>query len=208
MRTESISADHPNAIAHALDVLRHGGLVAFPTDTVYGLAALAFEEAYIESLYTAKGRSSSKAIGVLLGDLKDLNKVTCTMNVLASRLAQHFWPGPLTLVVERHPFLPSILAPDDTIGVRMPNHPFALGLMRQSGPLAVTSANLSGQANPLTAQDVTKQLDGRIHLILDGGPTPGGVPSTVVDCTGAMPRVLRPGPISIDDILTAQAGTG
>jgi L-threonylcarbamoyladenylate synthase len=196
MKTDIISASHSSALLHALDVLQHGGLVAFPTDTVYGLAAPLFREDSIERLYVVKGRNHAKAIAVLMGDLRDLEKVAQNINAEALRLAKMFWPGPLTLVVTRHPSLPEILAPLPTIGVRIPNHPFALQLLQTSGPLAVTSANLSGEANATTAQEVYRALKGRIHLILDGGPTPGGVPSTVIDCTTPAIQILRAGPIS------------
>jgi L-threonylcarbamoyladenylate synthase len=197
MKTELLSADHPSAIAHTLDVLNHGGLVVFPTDTVYGLAALPFQSQSIERLYVVKGRSSQKAIAILLGKLSHLDQVAANLNPMAVRLAEHFWPGPLTLVVPRNPALPAELTPDNTIGVRMPDHPVALELLRQSGPLAVTSANLSGRENTVTAQEVINQLRGRIHLILDGGHIAGGIPSTVVNCMGAEPVILRKGPITL-----------
>ncbi len=203
MNTELLSADHPSAIAHTLDVLNHGGLVVFPTDTVYGLAALPFQAQSIERLYVVKGRSSQKAIAILLGKLAHLEQVASEMNPMAMRLAEKFWPGPLTLVVQRNPGLPAVLTPDNTIGVRMPDHPVALELLRQSGPLAVTSANLSGRENTVTAQEVINQLRGRIHLVLDGGHIPGGIPSTVVDCTGPQPVILRKGPISLDAVKAA-----
>jgi L-threonylcarbamoyladenylate synthase len=203
MKTELLSADHPTALIHAVDVLQLGGLVAFPTDTVYGLAALPFKAKFIERLYIVKGRNSSKAISILLGNINHLNQVAAQMNSLASRLAERFWPGPLTLVVPRKTNLPDILSPDSTIGVRMPDHPVALTLLRQVGPLAVTSANLSGRGNATTAQEVVSQLGGRIHLVLDGGETPGGVPSTVVNCTGSELIVLRSGPISLEMLQSA-----
>lgn len=203
MKTELISADHPSAIAHTLDVLNHGGLVVFPTDTVYGLAALPFQPQSIERLYIVKGRSSQKAIAILLGALAQLDQIASAMSPIAMRLAEQFWPGPLTLVVSRNPHLPSVLTPDNTIGVRMPDHPVAMDLLRQSGPLAVTSANLSGRESTVTAQDVLNQLRGRIHLVLDGGRIAGGVPSTVVDCTGAQPVILRKGPITLETIQAA-----
>ena len=203
MKTELLSADHPSAIPHTLDVLNHGGLVVFPTDTVYGLAALPFQAQFIERLYVVKGRSSAKAIGILLGDQAQLSQVTSGMNTMAACLAEAFWPGSLTLVVSRHPNLPQLLSPDETIGVRMPDHPFALALLRQSGPLAVTSANLSGRENTLTAQEVFDQLRGRIHLVLDGGHVPGGIPSTVVDCTKEEPVILRKGPVTLEAIQAA-----
>ncbi|HBX69372.1 MAG TPA: threonylcarbamoyl-AMP synthase [Chloroflexi bacterium] len=200
MKTEIISAERSNAIHHALDVLQNGGLVAFPTDTVYGLAAPVYNVESIERLYVVKGRNSTKAIAVLLGSVEDLDKVTVDLCPNAIEVAARFWPGPLTLIVPRHPDLPEILAPLPTIGVRIPDHPVALALLQAAGPLAVTSANLSGGENTMTAQQVLDQLGGRIHLILDGGRTPGGVPSTVVDCTSPEPQVLRQGPISLEDI--------
>ena len=205
MRTESLPADYPNAISHAVDVLCHGGLVAFPTDTVYGLASLPFDGEIVERLYIAKGRNSEKAIAILLGEEAQLAQIAEQMGESAVKLAKKFWPGPLTLIVPRHPGLPDILSTRNTIGVRMPDHPVALTLLKQTGPLAVTSANLSGRGNATTAQEVHNQLNGRIHLILDGGRTPGGVPSTVVDCTSAELVVLREGPISIHQIKSALA---
>ena len=205
MRTQLLSAATPNAIAHAIDVLQHGGLVAFPTDTVYGLAAPVFNIESIERLYLVKGRNHTKAIAVLLGDSADLDQVSGHVNVAARKLANSFWPGPLTLVVPRHPDLPQVLAPLPTIGVRVPDHPIALELLKATGPLAVTSANLSGAENACSADDVLEQLAGRVHLVLDGGTTPGGVPSTVVDCTGPEFEILRAGPISLDDLHKALA---
>ena len=200
MQTELLNADHPVAIRHAADILKHGGLVAFPTDTVYGLATLPFKVEYVERLYTAKGRNSERAIAILLGDLSQISQVTPEMGKMAMKLARRFWPGPLTLIVPRLPQLPSVLSSNLTIGVRIPDHPVALSLLKLVGPLAVTSANLSGNANANTAQQVLDQLDGRIHLILDGGQTPGGVPSTVADCTGPETLILREGPISLVEL--------
>ena len=202
MKTECISADHPTAIPHALDVLRNGGLVAFPTDTVYGLAAPVHNIESIERLYVVKGRNNTKAIAVLIGSVSDLDQVAMDLKATARKVAERFWPGPLTLIVPRHPDLPDVLAPLPTIGVRIPDHPVALALLQAAGPLAVTSANLSGGENTMTAKQVYQQLKGRIHLILDGGRTPGGVPSTVVDCTTPEPQVLREGPISLSEIMS------
>jgi L-threonylcarbamoyladenylate synthase len=203
MKTEILSAEHPIALRHAVDVLNNGGTVVFPTDTVYGLAALPFKREYVERLYVVKGRNSARAIAILLGDPSDLERIARSPSEAARRLASRFWPGPLTLVVPRNPELPDILSRNPTIGVRIPDHPVALQLLRMAGPLAVTSANLSGGDNTTTVQEVLEQLDGRIHLIIDGGRTPGGVPSTVVDCTKPDPLILRPGPISVADIQQA-----
>lgn len=200
MKTEILRAGYPSALSHAVDVLQHGGLVAFPTDTVYGLAALPFNGEYVEVLFSAKGRNNTRAIGILIGDYADLEKVVEHFDELADRLAHRFWPGPLTLVVKKRASLPAVLSPDNTIGIRMPDHPLALSLLRKIGPLAVTSANISGQENTNTADEVIQQLNGRVHLILDGGRTSGGIPSTVVDCTTPSLEILREGPISRKDI--------
>jgi L-threonylcarbamoyladenylate synthase len=202
MKTEILRSDHPVALRHAVDVLKNGGMVVFPTDTVYGLAAYPYIAEYVERLYIVKGRNAANAIAVLIGEVNDLDRVALSPNEAARRLAQRFWPGPLTLIVPRHASLPDVLSPYPTIGVRMPNHSVALTLLRMAGPLAVTSANLSGQENTNTAQEALAQLEGRIHLVIDGGQTPGGIPSTVVDCTAPEPVVLRPGPITMEEILT------
>jgi L-threonylcarbamoyladenylate synthase len=198
MITELLPADHPIALRHSVDVLRHGGLVAFPTDTIYGLASLPFQSEFVERLFTAKGRNSNRAIAVLIGKLDDLPLITRDISENARRLAEQFWPGPLTMVVPKNLRLPDVLSQNDSVGVRMPDHPIALALLRLIGPLAVTSANRSGMDNTNTAEEVKAQLSGRIHLILDGGRSPGGVPSTVVDCTGPELAILRPGPISLE----------
>jgi L-threonylcarbamoyladenylate synthase len=200
MQTLVLPASQPEAIKRALDLLRRGELVAFPTDTVYGLAADVHNLQAIERLFLAKERAASKAIAVLVGSAQAMAQVALHIPQSAQRLAAAFWPGPLTVVVERHPDLPSNISPLPTIGVRMPAHPVALALLNAAGPLAVTSANISNAANTASAQAVLEQLGGRIDLILDGGQTPGGTPSTVVDCTRAELKILRIGPISAEDI--------
>jgi L-threonylcarbamoyladenylate synthase len=200
MHTVVLPVNEKNAINKAFAHIQQGGLVAFPTDTVYGLGTSAFDQQAIDQLYAVKERDNAKAIPVLLGDLNALPSVSTEINALARRLAQRFWPGPLTLVVQRHSDLPTNLSLKPTIGVRMPDHPAALSLLNLVGPMAVTSANLSGGPNALTANEVFAQLSGRIALILDGGRTPGGSPSTVVDCTDLKPRILRAGPISLGQL--------
>lgn len=203
MKTELLSADHPIALQHAVDILNNGGLLVFPTDTVYGLASLPNQKEFVERLYVVKGRNAARAIAVLLGDESQLTQVAVAPNETARRLAQAFWPGPVTLILPRQPSLPEALSPLPTIGVRVPNHPVALALLRLTGPLAVTSANISGAENTNTAQEALAQLKGRVHLVIDGGRTPGGVPSTVVDCTSLEPVILREGPISLEQIQDA-----
>jgi len=120
---------------------------------------------------------------------------------MAKKLAEQFWPGPLTIIVPKNLDLPKSVSATNTVGVRVPDHIVARSVLRAAGPMAVTSANISGQPSPSTAQEVFTQLNGRIELIIDGGKTPGGVPSTVVDCSGSQPLVVRDGPISLNEIL-------
>jgi len=200
MKTTLLSAKDPYALRHAVDVLHNGGMVAFPTDTVYGLGSLAFDSMSVDRLYIAKGRSHEKAIAILINDVEQLSQVAQSLSESAIELAKQFWPGPLTLILQRHPNVPEAISPLTTVGVRVPDHLVARKLLAMAGPMAVTSANLSGESNANSAKEVMDQLGGRIHLILDGGRSPGGIPSTVVDCTTPEPVVLRTGPISIRDI--------
>ena len=190
------------AFVAAVARLRDGELVAFPTDTVYGVGAIVWDAAAVARLYTAKLRALDKAIPVLLAAAADLALIARAAPPAALRLAERFWPGPLTLVVPALPSIPAeVTAGGDTVAVRVPDHPLARALIRAAGaPLATTSANLSCQPSPVTAAEVTAQLGDRIAVILDGGRCPGGVPSTLVDVTGEHPVILRPGPIPAADI--------
>ncbi len=203
METRLLQADAAGVFDQALGVLQAGGLVAFPTDTVYGLGALAFDGEAIRSIYAAKGRDLEKAIPILLDDAVGLELIADEVPPMARRLADKFWPGPVTMIVKKNHRLPEAVSTTATVGARVPNHPVARRLLQAAGPMAVTSANASGQPSPSSAQEVLAQLDGRLSLILDGGRTPGGVPSTVVDCTGAEPIILRAGPVSLEDIRRA-----
>ena len=198
MKTEIIPA---NEIKNALNILQSGGIIAFPTDTVYGLGALAFDADAINSIYIAKNRPIEKAIPILIGDLSDLDKVVSDIPNMALRFASRFWPGPLTCIVPKKDTLPFAVSATSTVAVRIPDHIDARALLRAAGPMAVTSANISGGLNPSSAQEVYDQLNGRISLILDGGKTQGGIPSTLVDCTGEKPLILREGLISLDELL-------
>ena len=200
MKTEIIPA---NEIQIALKILQNGGIVAFPTDTVYGLGALAFNNTAIESIYKAKNRPIEKAIPILIGDLSDFEKVADDIPNMALRFASRFWPGPLTCIVPKKQTLPLAVSATSTVAVRIPDHIDARALLRAAGPMAVTSANISGGQNPSTAQEVYDQLNGRIPLILDGGTTQEGIPSTLVDCTGELPVILREGPITLNELLSA-----
>ena len=201
MKTEILSANSPQALSHALEILRDGGLVAFPTDTVYGVGALVFDEKAVESIYAAKERPVEKAIPVLLGDAEDIGQVAEDIPLFATRLIERFWPGPLTVLVPKKISIPVVVSATSTVGVRVPDHKVARGLLRLAGPMAVTSANISSQPSPTTAEEVHQQLGGRIALIIDGGRTPGGVPSTLVDCTTNEIQILREGPISREQLL-------
>jgi L-threonylcarbamoyladenylate synthase len=203
MQTLILPITDSNSLAHALDVLSGGGLVAFPTDTVYGLGAMTFDANAVSKIYMAKGRGQEKAIPILVSDVDLIHRVSSGVSDYAVTLGKKFWPGPLTIVVPRHSTIPDVVSPLKTVGVRIPNLNVARELLRLTGPLAVTSANLSGQTSPSTAKGVFAQLTGRIPLILDGGVTPGGIPSTVVDCTGEAPVIIREGPISLEEMLAA-----
>jgi len=200
MKTRILPASDLKSLRYAIETLQSGGIVAFPTDTVYGLGAMAFDETAVRRIYTAKDRPIEKAIPVLLGDVEDIDKVTMNVSGEAKSLARHFWPGPLTLVVPKHPEIPEVVSATNSVGVRVPDHPVTRELLRATGPLAVTSANLSGMNSPVSAQEVFDQLDGRIALILDGGRTRIGVSSTVVDCLGNSPIILRQGSITMEQI--------
>ena len=203
MQTVILTCHHPQALQRALAALQAGELVAFPTDTVYGLGASLRYPASILKLYEVKGREAAKAIPILVSSLQELALVAQDPGPVVLRLAERFWPGPLTLVVPRRPDLPVELSPYATIGVRMPDHPDALALLHATGPLAVTSANLSGQPSAVAPQEVLAQLDGRIALLLDGGACPGGASSTVVDTTTPELHILRQGPLTLEEIMEA-----
>jgi L-threonylcarbamoyladenylate synthase len=207
MNTAIIPANSPAMLTHVLRILNAGGLVAFPTDTVYGVGTLAFNGKAIESIYTAKDRPIEKAIPILIADIEDMEKVGMDVPQNAYKLAYRFWPGPLTCIIPKQPTLPEAVSATSTVGVRMPDHEIARTLLRAAGPMAVTSANISGQPSPSTAEEVFAQLNGRIPLIIDGGPTPGGIPSTVVDCSTSELKILRKGPLSVEELLYALRNT-
>jgi L-threonylcarbamoyladenylate synthase len=189
-------------IARAAHVLRSGGIVAFPTDTVYGIGAHAYLPAAVEQLYIAKGRPEVKAIPLLLSGLAALPEVAADIPDQAYALAARFWPGALSLVLRRTVRVPdAVTSGGDTVAVRVPDHRVTQALIAALGaPLAATSANRSEQPAPATADEVWAQLAGRIHLILDGGTCPGGVASTVVDLTVSPARILRQGGIPASEL--------
>jgi L-threonylcarbamoyladenylate synthase len=199
-KTKIISLSHPDVFSQSAAVIQAGGVIAFPTDTVYGIGVSAFDINAIEKIYDVKGRSHLKAIPILVGDLEDLHQITPPLSASIQILIDNFWPGALTLVLPLLPKLPGNLSPTPTIGLRLPNHNQILKLLRETGPLAATSANISGEDSALTAAGVLQQLGGKIDLILDGGIAPGGQASTVLDCCGEKLKILREGPISLESI--------
>jgi L-threonylcarbamoyladenylate synthase len=203
MKTRVLPINSFNSLKEALLVIQGGGLVAFPTDTVYGLAADLHSHAAIDRIYQAKGRDMAKAIPVLIGSQDHLRQVAASIPESARKLAEKFWPGALTLIVPRQPDLPENLSSGPTVAVRMPDYEPVQTVLQHCGPLAVTSANLSGKSNPLSAEDVLAQLDTRIDLILDGGKVTGGIPSTIVDCSVEPPVITRHGAISDEEIFSA-----
>jgi L-threonylcarbamoyladenylate synthase len=200
--TRVMRAEDPKAIAVAVEALRQGRLVAFPTDTVYGVGASALLPSAVELLYVAKGRPRSMAIPLLLSSATDAPLVARDVPRLASLLMRRFWPGGLTLVLLRTAGVPdAVTAGGTTVAVRLPDHAVPRALAAGLGaPLAATSANLSGHKSPVTAEEVLSDLDGRIDVLLDGGPCPGGLESTILDLTGPELIFLREGAISRQQI--------
>lgn len=196
--THVLSANAPGALDRAAAALGRGDVVAFPTDTVYGLGAHAFLPRAILHLYAVKERPPRLAIPLLLPDADALDTVCHPVPTEARALARHFWPGALSLVLLRAPSVPdAVTAGGPTVAVRVPDHPLVCRLCRRLGaPLAATSANPHGHSPPIVAADVVAALGGRLPLILDGGACPGGVPSTVLDLTVSPPAILRPGPVT------------
>lgn len=200
VETRVVSAGEEGWLPHALEVLSAGGLVAFPTDTVYGLGAAVYDEEAVASIFRAKARPREKSIPILVAGWSEIKGIAEPVPA-GERLARAFWPGPLTIVLPRSAGPSDRLWPSGTIGVRAPNHPVTLAILREAGALATSSANRSGGPSPRTAAEVLAHLEGRVNLVVDGGETPGGEPSTVVDCTGDGPVLLREGPVSLDAIL-------
>lgn len=192
----------PSKLKRAAAILKAGKLVAFPTDTVYGIGADAFNEGAVRQIFVAKRRDTNKPLQVLIAQKSDLQAIAEDQSEILERLAAEFWPGPLTLVMlARADFPRRVRCNRDTIGVRMPANPIALRLIEAFGaPMAATSANISGSPDPMNAGEVMDYLGGNVDLILDGGPTPGGVPSTVLDISVHPPAVLRQGKLSREDL--------
>ncbi len=192
----------PAVVERAAEVIRRGGLVAFPTETVYGLGANALDPAAIERIFLAKGRPSNNPLIVHVADAAGARELVREWPENAERLASAFWPGPLTLVLPKRANVPdAVTAGLPAVGVRVPAHPVALALLRAARvPIAAPSANRSTELSPVSARHVERSLGERVDLILDGGATHIGIESTVVDLTSARPRVLRPGTIRAEQL--------
>jgi L-threonylcarbamoyladenylate synthase len=208
-----VDPEHPSpqVIAAAAEVIRRGGLVAFPTETVYGLGADALSEAAVLGIFAAKGRPSYNPIIAHVASVEHAQTLVTRWPEAAGRLAAAFWPGPLTLVLPRAPHVPLVLtAGRDSVAVRMPSHPVALALITAADrPIAAPSANRFTELSPTTADHVERGLGSRVDMILDGGATQVGIESTVVDLSGETPVLLRPGTLSraaIERVLDARLG--
>ncbi len=204
-KAESTSVVCANSkyIERAAEILLAGGLVAFPTETVYGLGALATDDQAISRLFSAKGRPAEHPVIVHIGSVDGLEGWGRSITQSAYDLAEAFWPGPLTLVVSRSPGVSDkVTGGQDTVGVRVPSHPVAQDLLRSVGEaIAAPSANRFGRISPTLAQHVFEDLDGKIDLILDSGASKLGLESTIIDVRGPRPRLLRPGLISAEDVI-------
>ncbi len=201
MKTEICKLEEAS-LARAARILQEGGLVAFPTETVYGLGGDGLNPASARRIYEAKGRPSDNPLILHISERRELDPLVREIPETAERLMEAFWPGPMTLILPKSEKVPYPTTGGlDTVAVRMPSHPGARSLIRAAGlPVAAPSANLSGRPSPTTAAHVAEDLDGRIEMILDGGPVPIGVESTILDVTGPVPVILRPGAVTREQI--------
>jgi len=192
----------PEAITEAAAVIRSGGTVAFPTETVYGLGANGLDPAAVEGIFVAKGRPRRNPLILHVASTRQARRLVTAWPAAAENLAARFWPGPLTLILPRAPVVPDVVTAGlPSVALRMPSHSVALALIDRSGvPIAAPSANLSGSPSPTLAAHVLADLDGKIDIVLDGGPTSVGVESTILDLTGEQPVLLRPGGVTREDL--------
>jgi L-threonylcarbamoyladenylate synthase len=200
-QTECLHAA-PDAIRHAAKLLREGKLVAFPTETVYGLGADAENPAAVRAMFAAKGRPADHPVIIHLADSSQLGSWASEVPEHAQLLAAAFWPGPLTLILRRSRRVSDLVTGGlETVGLRVPGHPVAQNLLREfGGAIAAPSANRFGRVSPTQARHVVEDLDGLLDLILDGGPCQVGLESTIIDLSGSLPAVLRPGGITAEQI--------
>ena len=200
--TINTDTEKEEALKAAAEILLRGGVAAIPTDTVYGFAALVHDEKAIERLYRIKERSQNKSIAVLLGDAVQAHEVAHEFPAKALRLAEKYWPGALTIIIRKKAGLPADLTSNDLVGLRIPDHDFTRELIRRTGPLAVTSANISGEPPARSVADFAEELGPQLDIIIDGGPSRGGVPSSVINCDADPAVVLREGAIPGKDLMS------
>ena len=195
--TKNITLKNKKLISEGIEILKQGGVIAFPTETVYGLAANMNIPGAVDRIYRIKGRSRSKALPLMLSSAEQLKDIALPLSIAARLLIKNFWPGPLTLIVKKSKTVPdSFTSGSSTVGVRVSSHPIALAVITGLGcPVTGTSANLSGRPNSITAEDVRDQMGDKVDLVIDGGRCPGGLESTIVDVTGDIPVILRQGAI-------------
>jgi L-threonylcarbamoyladenylate synthase len=200
----TLTREMDKRIAEAADIIKAGGLVAFPTDTVYGLGVNPFNREAVERIYLVKQRPGNMALPVLLPDRNKVYGVASDVSPAALSLMERFWPGGLTVILRKSAGFPDYAtAKSDTIAVRVPDHIVPVMIMKKAGvPVIGTSANLSNLPSALTAEEVEKQLGSKVDLIIDGGKCPGGVESTLIDMTGPEPVIVREGAISGQEIET------
>ncbi|MGE5607346.1 MAG: L-threonylcarbamoyladenylate synthase [Bacteroidota bacterium] len=204
MKTDILKIDRhrPAGLEPAARILRGGGLVAFPTETVYGLGAVYNNEKALLNIFAVKGRPADNPLILHIYDLDQLSQIVSSINFLAEKLIERYWPGPLTLIFPKRPEISAVVTANlDTVAVRMPSDPVARELLRLTDlPVAAPSANLSGKPSTTSGEHVIKDLAGKIELIIDAGPCPAGVESTVLSLTGAAPVLLRPGVITREEM--------
>lgn len=202
MQTLLLKAEEENAVRTAAEILQNGGLVGMPTETVYGLAANALDGAAVARIFAAKGRPMDNPLIVHISEFDQIYRLVRELPESAKKLAERFWPGPMTMVLPKSDIIPDeVSAGLDTVGIRFPSHPVARALITAAGlPLAAPSANLSGHPSPTTAEHVMNDLSGKIEAVLDGGPCGVGVESTVLTLSENPPRLLRPGGVTLEQL--------
>lgn len=205
METKRLKAEQSGAIEEAAKLLKAGHLIAFPTDTLYGVGADTSNPSAIQKLFASKGRPLEKGIPILLSDVDYLGKIVSQTPNIAMRLAQNFWPGPLTLILPKRDSISKIISPDENIAVRVPDNDVAREFIRAAGgAVATSSANRSGEPPALDAQEAVAALGDSIAAVLDGGKVSLGIASTIVDCTVSPPRILRQGPLTAEELSLAE----
>lgn len=196
----NLQHDFSNALEESMRILNSGGIIVFPTDTVYGLAARMDDSSAIQRIFSVKGREQTKALAVLIGEVNQVNLVGDEISTNARKLMEKYWPGGLTLVLKKNEEVLTPLSQDNSIGVRLPDDEFVRLLSKRMGPLATTSANKSGYPSTTNVSLIKDQLGDLVDLIIDGGESPGGIASTVVDCRSNEIKILRVGAIPPEEI--------